>query len=111
MDPVASAALASWKLDLRFLAVLFAAALIYLRGWLRGRRMLRDERDGARLGAFLCGLAVVFVAIASPLDSFDSLFLSAHMTQHLLLLMIAPPLLLLGASGAAAAARTCRSGS
>ena len=38
---------------------------------------------------------MLFLANDSPLDAFDSLFLAAHMTQHLLLMMIAPPLLLL----------------
>jgi cytochrome c oxidase assembly factor CtaG/ferredoxin len=66
-----------------------------LRGWLRGRQLLHDERDAARLASFLLGLAVIFLAADSPLDAFDSLFLSAHMLQHLLLMMIAPPLLLL----------------
>ncbi len=49
-----------------------------------------------RLAAFLAGLAVLFLANQSPLAALDSLFLSAHMAQHLLLFMIAPPLLLLG---------------
>ena len=40
-------------------------------------------------------LFVLFMATESPLDAFDSLFLSAHMAQHLLLIMVAPPLLLL----------------
>jgi cytochrome c oxidase assembly factor CtaG/ferredoxin len=71
------------------------SAIVYWRGWLRGRRLLRDERDGLRLTAFLACLLVLFLATESPLDAFDSLFLSAHMTQHLLLMMIAPPLLLL----------------
>ena len=42
------------------------------------------------------GLALLFVALASPLDAFSSLLLSAHMVQHLLLMMVVPPLLLLG---------------
>lgn len=63
---------------------------------MRGRRLLRDEKDHGRLAAFLGALACLFLALESPLDAFDSLFLSAHMTQHLLLMMIAPPLLLVG---------------
>lgn len=63
---------------------------------MRGRRLLRDEHDGMRLGAFVAGLLVIFIATESPLDAFDGLLLSAHMCQHLLLLMIAPPLVLLG---------------
>ncbi len=95
MDSVATAALASWNLDPAVTAILICGAVVYLRGWLRGRRLLHDEKDQARLGAFFGALGVVFLALESPLDAFDSLFLSAHMTQHLLLMMIAPPLLLL----------------
>lgn len=95
MDSVATAALASWNISLAVTALLLCAAVVYLRGWLRGRRLLHDEKDLSRLGAFLGALFCVFLALESPLDSFDSLFLSAHMTQHLLLMMIAPPLLLL----------------
>ncbi len=67
-----------------------------MRGWMRGRRILHHEKDYVRLSAFLGGLAALFLATESPLDAFDSLFLSAHMTQHFLLMMVAPPLLLLG---------------
>ena len=47
-------------------------------------------------GAFLLGLATIWVAIASPLDGFADVLLSAHMVEHLLLMSFAPPLLLLG---------------
>lgn len=96
MEPVANAALASWALDARVITILLITAAVYVRGWIRGRRLIRDERDGGRLACFLAGLGVLFLATESPLDSFDNLFLSAHMTQHLLLMMFAPPLLLLG---------------
>ncbi len=96
MDTVANAALASWALDPRVIAILLLIGGTYVRGWIRGRRLLRDERDAGRLLCFLAGLGVVFLATESPLDSFDNLFLSAHMTQHLLLMMFAPPLLVLG---------------
>ncbi|MGH8896362.1 MAG: cytochrome c oxidase assembly protein, partial [Egibacteraceae bacterium] len=46
--------------------------------------------------AFATGLAVVFVALVSPLDALSSALFSAHMTQHLLLTVIAAPLLVLG---------------
>ncbi len=39
----------------------------------------------------------MWIAIASPLDAFSGLLLSAHMMQHLLLMAVAPPLILLGA--------------
>ncbi|MBV9406983.1 MAG: cytochrome c oxidase assembly protein, partial [Acidobacteriaceae bacterium] len=96
MDSVASAAFLSWKLDPRVLAVLLVMAFVYLRGWMRMRRLAQDQRDQRRLAAFLAGLALLFVATESPLDSLDQLFLSAHMAQHLLLMVVVPPLLLLG---------------
>ncbi|HEX4227427.1 MAG TPA: cytochrome c oxidase assembly protein [Bryobacteraceae bacterium] len=96
MNTIGSAALGSWNIDVPVLALLVITALIYLRGWLRGQRFVRDEQDGSRLAAFLSGLAVLFIALDSPLDAFDTLYLSAHMTQHLLLMMVAPPLLLIG---------------
>jgi cytochrome c oxidase assembly factor CtaG/ferredoxin len=96
VNTVASAALTSWTLDARVIAILLVTAAVYLRGWMRGRRLMRSEKDYTRLAAFLAGLSALFVATGSPLDAFDTLFLSAHMTQHLLLIMVAPPLLLLG---------------
>ena len=74
------------------MCILLAALLLYVRGWLRGRKLIHYQQDYNRLLAFCIGLAVVFLAVASPLDAFDSLFLSAHMAQHLLLMMLAPPL-------------------
>ena len=96
MNTVALAALASWKLDWRVISLLILTAAIYLRGWVRGRRLLRDSRDEGRLVSFLAAIVLIFLAVASPLDTFDSLFLSAHMAQHLLLMMVAPALVLLG---------------
>jgi cytochrome c oxidase assembly factor CtaG len=81
--------LAAWSPEWTASAILLATALIYVRGWMR-------ERNGARLGAFLGGLVLLAVAVASPLEALDDLFLSAHMTQHFLLMMAAPPLLLAG---------------
>ncbi len=95
MDSIVAAAFASWPLDGRVIALLLLSAFIYIRGWWKGRQLLRDPNDGMRLVSFLLSLVILFLATESPLDAFDSLFLSAHMAQHLLLIMIAPPLLLL----------------
>jgi cytochrome c oxidase assembly factor CtaG/polyferredoxin len=96
VDLSASAALLSWPVHPLSLTLLVLTALVYLRGWMHGRRLLHSNKDFTRLWSFLSGLLALFFALESPLDAFDSLFLSAHMTQHLLLMMIAPPLLLLG---------------
>jgi cytochrome c oxidase assembly factor CtaG/ferredoxin len=96
VNAVTNAAFASWTLSPPAIAVLLLAAFFYLRGWLRIRRLVHDERDAAHLASYLSGLGILFLATGSPLDSFDNLFLSAHMSQHLLLMMLAPPLILLG---------------
>jgi cytochrome c oxidase assembly factor CtaG/ferredoxin len=94
VDSSINAIFASWPLNASSVLMLALAAIIFLRGWLRGRRVLQEEDDIVRLAAFFGGLAALFLAIDSPLDAFDALSLSAHMTQHILLMMVAPPLLL-----------------
>ncbi|MHB8627470.1 MAG: cytochrome c oxidase assembly protein [Aggregatilineales bacterium] len=42
--------------------------------------------------AYKSGLAVVFIALISPLDALSAVLFSAHMAQHLLLLIVAAPL-------------------
>lgn len=96
MESVTAAALGSWPVNFWATALLVVSALVYLRGWLRIRRLVRTNRDYPRIWCFAAGLLVIFLATESPLDAFDKLFLSAHMVQHLLLLSVAPPLLLLG---------------
>ena len=93
-NTLSNAALTSWVLNPFAIVFLVASAFVYIRGWARGRHLLRNPADGQRLAAFLFGMLVLFLATESPLDAFDSLFLSAHMTQHLLLMMVAPPLVL-----------------
>jgi hypothetical protein len=48
------------------------------------------------LTTLLSGWRFALLALASPLDTFDTRLFAIHMAQHLLLLMVAPPLLLLG---------------
>jgi len=79
-------------------ASLILVALIYLRGWLRLRRLNLDGVQAWRAGGFMLGLFLIWVAIASPLSALDHEMLTAHMLQHLLLMTFASPLILLGAS-------------
>jgi putative membrane protein len=79
-------------------AGLILAALIYLLGWVRVRRLDRDSVGGWRAASFTLGLLFIWVATASPLAVLDHDMLTAHMVQHLLLMTFAPPLILLGAS-------------
>jgi putative membrane protein len=79
-------------------AGLILAALIYLLGCVRVRRLDRDSVGGWRAASFTLGLLFIWVATASPLAALDHDMLTAHMGQHLLLMTFAPPLILLGAS-------------
>lgn len=86
----------SWVFDPLVVLSLGIAVWWYTRGLLRLRR--RGVRwPAGRSWAFYGGLAVLALALVSPVDSYADLLLSVHMVQHLLLTMIAPPLLLLGA--------------
>jgi putative membrane protein len=79
-------------------ASLILVALIYLRGWLRLRRLNLDSVQAWRAGGFMLGLFLIWLAIASPLRALDHEMLTAHMVQHLLLMTFAAPLILLGAA-------------
>jgi cytochrome c oxidase assembly factor CtaG/polyferredoxin len=87
----------SWSFEPRLLAGVLLPAALYIRGWRRLAALHATHLPPARLAAFLGGLCALFLALASPLDAFAGLLLSAHMAQHLLLMAVAPPLLLLGA--------------
>jgi len=70
----------------------------YAAGVVRWRRQAHRRVVGPGTAtAFGCGLVVVVIALASPLDAIADRSLSAHMTQHVLLLAAAGPLLALGA--------------
>jgi putative membrane protein len=87
---------AEWSPPIVLTGTLIVVGLVYARGWFAIRETRRIEFPPQRLGFFLLGLAVIWLAIASPLDGFADVLLSAHMVEHLLLMSFAPPLLLLG---------------
>jgi len=80
-----------------FSAALIVAALVYLRGWARVRCVDVDLIAGWRAASSLCGLFLIWIAVASPVAALDHELLTVHMVQHLLLMTLAPPLLWLGA--------------
>jgi cytochrome c oxidase assembly factor CtaG len=88
-------ALTAWTFDPTVVAGLLAAGALYLRGVRRVRRP--DRKLANRAACFLGGLAVLWVALQSPIDAYADARLSVHMVQHLLLTMVAAPLLVLGA--------------
>ncbi|TMC80476.1 MAG: cytochrome c oxidase assembly protein [Chloroflexi bacterium] len=86
----------SWHLDIPIVIGLLAAECIYV---LLVRRLWHKagHYDMRSAWSWSIGVAVILIALESPLDTIaEQRLLSAHMLQHELLLTIAPTLLLLG---------------
>jgi putative membrane protein len=96
MSPAIESIFAEWSPPPVLTIAIVLTAGVYLRGWLAIRKTRPTQFSRRRLGCFLLGLAALWLAVASPLDGFADVLLSAHMVQHLLLMSIVPPLLLLG---------------
>ncbi len=99
MSPELRAFLASWSWEPSIVLALLLAAALYTAGW---RQLARRGRGRAapalwRAWCYAVGLAVIALALLSPIATYVSLFFFMHMIQHLLLIMVAPPLLWLGA--------------
>ena len=89
----------AWSLEPAVLLGLAVVTAGYARGmrrlWSAGRRAV----TGWQAATFAAGLAVVALALLSPLDALAGVLFAAHMAQHMLLVMVAAPLLVLGAPG------------
>jgi cytochrome c oxidase assembly factor CtaG len=77
---------------------LLLSAWIYIAGL---REMGRRGKSGklvkpSHIASFGSGLAVIALALLSPIDALSDQLFVVHMVQHILLLVFAPPLLLLG---------------
>lgn len=75
---------------------LFLAAYLYLNGLSRWERPSHPVNLWQRL-SFFAGLAVIFLALQSPIEPLAEHQFSIHQAQHLLLRMIGPLLVLGGA--------------
>lgn len=94
----------SWLGEPLALGGLTLAAALYATGVSRCWRRAGRGRGfaGWQVGAFALGIAVLFVALITPIDHWADQLASVHMVQHLLLMMLGAPLLVLGGAGAAA---------
>ena len=81
---------ASWSFVPGAILVVATLTVVYVRRW--------RAVDGSawRLLSFLTGMALILVALVSPVDRLAEQLFFMHMTQHLLLLDLAPILVLLG---------------
>ncbi|HEY3578621.1 MAG TPA: cytochrome c oxidase assembly protein [Gaiellaceae bacterium] len=88
-----------WNLDPLELSILAVVGALY---WRRARTLARRGRPvpWQRAGPFAAGLLLLFVALASPLDTIgEERLFSMHMFQHLLLGDAGALLLVLGLDG------------
>jgi len=97
MSTATQAIFAAWSPPFWLTIAVLAASAIYIRGWVAIRRTRPAYFTFTRMLFFLSGMAVLWLAIASPIDGFADALLSAHMVQHFLLMSAVPPLVLLGA--------------
>jgi putative membrane protein len=96
MRPVLAADALSWTFVPNVAAGLSVSILGYAALVAR-RWRVRHRIAWRRLIAWCAGLAVIAIAVMSPLDSLaDDQSLAAHMVQHELLLTVGPLLLLIG---------------
>ncbi|MHB1935583.1 MAG: cytochrome c oxidase assembly protein [Acidobacteriaceae bacterium] len=88
---------AAWSPPLGLTVLTCLVSAIYVRGWHAIRKTRPTYFSDMRLMSFLCGMLVLWLSIASPIDGFADVLLSAHMVQHFLLMSVIPPLIVLGA--------------
>jgi cytochrome c oxidase assembly factor CtaG len=80
--------------------LLIIGLYLYAVGPLRRKAHLADSVKRSQVVAFLSGVVIIFLALATPLDELgDEYLFSAHMVQHLLITIVGPPLLLIGTPG------------
>jgi putative membrane protein len=82
------------------LALVSLSGVLYALGERRTVAMLGRARSGPERWRplwFYAGLATIFVALATPIDTLAPKLFWDHMVQHVLLLTVAAPLIVLGA--------------
>jgi len=89
--------LGSWSFEPAVTVPTLAAAALYWRGYAVLSLRMPERFGPGRPAAFLAGLAMLALALCSPLDPLGHFLLQAHMIQHLFLMLVVPPLLWLGA--------------
>lgn len=85
----------SWSLAPQVMLPLLLVLALYSRGYMALRRM-ETLPPGWQVACAVAGVAVLCLALISPLCRLAATLASAHMVQHLLLVAVAPPLLALG---------------
>jgi cytochrome c oxidase assembly factor CtaG len=87
---------ATWEPPYTLTLAFVFTALLYARGWCALRSESATVIQTWRAASCFGGLSLVWVAVASPIASWDAELLTLHMVRHLLLMTIAAPLIWLG---------------
>jgi cytochrome c oxidase assembly factor CtaG len=99
MNPDWPALLAAWNWEPSVILGVLVLCGMYLvaSGWLPGWGTNNQRLDWRKMGMFLGGMALILLALISPIDEWSDHYLfSAHMLQHMLFMLVVPPLLILG---------------
>jgi cytochrome c oxidase assembly factor CtaG len=90
--------LLAWSIEPHVILPLLAAWFLY-RWAVRRVNATHPANPVPRFRAWCWygGLVVLFVALASPIGTYDTTLFSVHMVQHLLMIMVAAPLLAIAA--------------
>ena len=99
--PLAGAPWTTWSFPPIVLAASVASIALFVQGWRRLRRRGRiDHASWGRLVQFVSGIAIMTLAIVSPIDALGEQYLqSAHMLQHVLLADLGVALVVLSLRG------------
>lgn len=92
----AAAVWSMWQFTLDIVIGTLLVALVYVAGVAR-RRGTTTPSQVLRHVSFFTGLAVVFLALQSPIDTISEHLFAMHQVQHLLLRMVGPMLIVLAA--------------
>lgn len=87
-----------WSFDPLVWLPALTAGVLY---WYAVRLVNRAHRSHSvprwRMWSWMAGLLALILALASPIEYYDTTLFTAHMIQHLLITMVAAPLLVLAA--------------
>lgn len=90
--------LLAWKLDPLAIVLLAVTAGAYLWAVRRvNREHPANPHPAFQTWLFMAGVAVIGLALISPIEAYEGMLFSVHMVQHMLLQLVAAPLLLAGA--------------
>jgi cytochrome c oxidase assembly factor CtaG len=98
VEPTLAMLIDGWSFAVDVWLPVILAALVYWKARdIVDRRHPTNPVPRWRMWSWMAGLGAIVLALASPIEFYDTTLFSVHMIQHLLLTMVAAPLLVLAA--------------